>query len=273
MNTDTSSNMAVTFGPFLALADIPHLSSLPRLLPSDLELQNKRIKVDYSRVFIVTYKGKDHIMKNFQLECKTESNQTLADAWDEECSSNDQSDELPSRRLQNEIKAYELLAKNGSTLGPKLVAFICGRDTNQVIGFVCEKVEGWEFRERDSESCRQNLVKLHELGVMHGDLGECNSNLLITEQGPRFFDFEYARFLDDESVSPQDFENYKKRELEDLTRMWNLGGRVVEGRVGENGCDMFKLNLQVFKILNLTIEKILVNGSCYFPEHHNRYTF
>lgn len=70
-----------------------------------------------------------------------------------------------------------------------------------------EKIEGRPASFHDLSICETALEKLHELGLVHGDVNRYN--VLITEEGVKVLDFE--RLL--ENASPDSM----RKELEKCT--------------------------------------------------------
>ena len=56
----------------------------------------------------------------------------------------------------------------------------------------------------DLEACQQALAKLHNLGVLHGDVVECN--ILITSKGVALIHSSTARKSDDSSAFEEEME-------------------------------------------------------------------
>ncbi|KAM3447062.1 hypothetical protein MY3296_009106 [Beauveria thailandica] len=94
------------------------------------------------------------------------------------------------KALEREVKAYHKL--RGSALAPALVGYVYEETHDRVVGFVTEEVIGHCPRDAaDYAACSVALHKLHESGLVHGDLNKYN--VLITKDGPRFIDFEQSR--------------------------------------------------------------------------------
>ncbi|KAK3293672.1 alpha-galactosidase A [Chaetomium fimeti] len=90
--------------------------------------------------------------------------------------------ELP--RIEQETRAYQLL--EGSGLAPRFLAHV--HENGRIMGFLLEKTEGRPASFQDLSTCETALGKLHELGLVHGDVNRYN--FLVTEAGAKLLDFE-----------------------------------------------------------------------------------
>lgn len=90
--------------------------------------------------------------------------------------------ELP--RIEQETRAYQLL--EGSGLAPRFLGHI--HENGRIMGFLLEKIEGRCASFQDLSICKTALGKLHELGLIHGDVNRYN--FLVTEEGEKLLDFE-----------------------------------------------------------------------------------
>jgi len=108
--------------------------------------------------------------------------------------------ELP--RVEQETRAYQLL--EGSGLAPRFLAHV--HENGRIVGFLLEKIEGRSASFQDLSVCESALGKLHELGLVHGDVNRYN--FLVTEEGVKLLDFERLR----ENASPESM----SKELENL---------------------------------------------------------
>lgn len=170
-----SSTADENFGlPELTLEDRAFVANLPRHNHSELKtlIKNELPSTGTKKVSEINYKGTPHIMKTYGLQ-----------------------DASFSRNLVNEIRAYRLLSAKQSQVGPALLAFVHeSHNSKRVMGFVMQKFVGRQDIPSDRQACLDNLARLHSCGFVHWDLENMGVNLLITSQGPRFFDFEHARF-------------------------------------------------------------------------------
>ncbi|KAI5868245.1 alpha-galactosidase A [Durotheca rogersii] len=108
--------------------------------------------------------------------------------------------ELP--RIEQETRAYQLL--EGSGLAPRFLAHV--HESGRIVGFLLEKIEGRSASFQDLSICETALGKLHELGLVHGDVNRYN--FLVTEEGVKLLDFERLQ----ENASP----NSMSKEMECL---------------------------------------------------------
>lgn len=108
--------------------------------------------------------------------------------------------EIP--RAEQETRAYQLL--EGSGLAPRFLAHV--HENGRIVGFLLEKTEGRSASIQDLSACETALGKLHELGLVHGDVNRYN--FLVTEEGVKLLDFERLR----ENASPESM----SKELENL---------------------------------------------------------
>jgi len=108
--------------------------------------------------------------------------------------------ELP--RIRQETRAYQLLEGRG--LAPRFLAHL--HENGRIMGFLLEKLEGRSASIQDLDVCETALGKLHELGLVHGDVNRYN--FLVTEEGAKLIDFEHLQ----EDASPESM----RRELEKL---------------------------------------------------------
>ncbi|KAK6952841.1 hypothetical protein Daesc_005135 [Daldinia eschscholtzii] len=108
--------------------------------------------------------------------------------------------EIP--RIEQETRAYQLL--EGYGLAPRFLAHV--HENGRIVGFLLEKIEGRSASLRDLSFCKTALKKLHELGLVHGDVNRYN--FLVTEEGVKLLDFEHLR----ENASPESM----SKELESL---------------------------------------------------------
>lgn len=92
--------------------------------------------------------------------------------------------EVPS--IEQETRAYQLL--EGKGLAPRFLGHIY-ENNGRIMGFLLEKVEGRSASLQDLNVCATSLRKLHDLGLLHGDVNRYN--FLITERGATMLDFEH----------------------------------------------------------------------------------
>jgi RIO-like serine/threonine protein kinase len=92
----------------------------------------------------------------------------------------------------------------GSGLVPRFLAHV--HENGRIVGFLLEKIERRSASLQDLSVCEAALGKLHELGLVHGDVNRYN--FLVTEEGVKLLDFERLQ----ENASPE----LMRRELESL---------------------------------------------------------
>lgn len=124
--------------------------------------------------------------------------------------------EYELKYMTREVTAYDILRRRGCALIPNITAYVYERTEEQVIGFICEELEGDPAGPDDYEECKRSLQKFHSYGVLHGDLNRYN--IIITTAGPRFIDLENATLDTDKSLSKQDFLRLQEEELEGLEK-------------------------------------------------------
>ncbi|KAJ5958762.1 uncharacterized protein N7479_005912 [Penicillium vulpinum] len=108
--------------------------------------------------------------------------------------------EIP--RIEQETRAYQLL--EGSGLTPRFLGHI--HENGRIMGLLLEKIEGRPASFQDLSICETAVKKLHELGLVHGDVNRYK--FLVTDDGIKLLDFE--SFL--ENASPESMH----KELENL---------------------------------------------------------
>ena len=93
--------------------------------------------------------------------------------------------EIP--RVERETRAYQLLQQKDSELAPRFLGHI--REGDRVIGFLLEKLEGKRHADiSDLHECETALHRLHNLGLLHGDVNR--HNFLVNHDGIKLIDFE-----------------------------------------------------------------------------------
>ena len=91
------------------------------------------------------------------------------------------------------------------------------RSKEQIIGFICEELQGRFAEPGDYDQCRDALQKLHSYGCVHGDLNKFN--IIITANGPRFIDFEKSML--DTNLSDAELTALQQREVDGLDEALN----------------------------------------------------
>ena len=134
--------------------------------------------------------------------------------------------------MEDECTAYQWI--EGHSIGPKFLGHIT--EEGRVIGFLMERVadeigDARHATPADLEICRQALAKLHNLGILHGDL--VKYNILITSKGATLIDFSTARKSDDNFAFEEEMK-ILKTELCSNSDRGRPGGRFLEGRILEH---------------------------------------
>lgn len=133
--------------------------------------------------------------------------------------------------MEDECTAYQWI--EGHNIGPRFLGHIT--EEGRVIGFLMERVadETGDARHptpADLEVCQQALAKLHDLGILHGDL--VKYNILVTSKGAMLIDFSTARKSDDSSAFEKEKKSLEAQLCSESDR-GRPGGRFLEGRALE----------------------------------------
>ncbi|KAF5010597.1 hypothetical protein FDECE_3263 [Fusarium decemcellulare] len=130
-----------------------------------------------------------------------------------------------------ETTSYEWI--HGRGIGPAFLGHI--HENGRVIGFLLEEVPGARTAEpEDLAACQNSLRKLHELGILHGDINK--HNFLIRggdgEDGGEavLIDFETAHKCDDQDLLDAEYNDLQER-LEDTS------GRGGAGMASDSSSD------------------------------------
>ena len=118
--------------------------------------------------------------------------------------------------LTRELRAYHRLSQKGYTLSPRLLCYVFEREKSQIIGFICEELDGEFPRLVHLEACERALRRLHAYGIVHRDLNRYN--IIVTLDGPKFIDFEEA-VLDTNDKNQGNFLFEQQKEYKDLHRV------------------------------------------------------
>ena len=103
--------------------------------------------------------------------------------------------EIP--RIEQETRAYKILENTG--IGPRFLGHI--HEHGRVMGFVLEKVEGRPATVEDLSRCESVLRRLHDHGLVHGDINKYN--FIVQDDMVRLIDFEKNQFCPDDTESMQ----------------------------------------------------------------------
>ena len=77
----------------------------------------------------------------------------------------------------------------GHNIGPGFLGHVTEGD--RIIGFLLEKVKEWHYSIEDLGPCQETVARLHELGIVHGDLNR--HSFLVEGSRAKLVDFEVAR--------------------------------------------------------------------------------
>jgi len=80
----------------------------------------------------------------------------------------------------------------GFTFAPKFLGYVYEEIKSWVIGFLMEALNGRHPDMKDLEICKDAMLQLHAVGVVHGDLNKYN--IVIEGKKAKFIDFEVATF-------------------------------------------------------------------------------
>lgn len=103
--------------------------------------------------------------------------------------------EIP--RIEQETRAYRILENTG--IAPRFLGHI--HEHGRVMGFVLEKVEGRPATIEDLSRCESVLQRLHDHGIVHGDINKYN--FIVRDDTVRLIDFERSQFCPDDTESMQ----------------------------------------------------------------------
>ncbi|KAK4131534.1 hypothetical protein BT67DRAFT_408522 [Trichocladium antarcticum] len=126
--------------------------------------------------------------------------------------------ELP--RIEQETRAYQLL--EGSGLAPRFLGHV--HENGRIMGFLLEKTEGRPASFQDLSACETALGKLHELGLVHGDVNR--HNFLVTDAGAKLLDFECLRENARPGMMSKELENLRAELVDESGRG---GGFILHG--------------------------------------------
>jgi predicted Ser/Thr protein kinase len=108
--------------------------------------------------------------------------------------------------MENETTAYQWIG--GYDIGPRFLGHLT--EEGRVIGFLMERIPaGRHAGPQDLEACQKTLSRLHDLGILHGDINRFN--FLICQSKAVLIDFDTA----------QKCNNLLLEELEDLSLRLN----------------------------------------------------
>lgn len=128
--------------------------------------------------------------------------------------------------MNDECAAYQWI--EGHNIGPKFLGHIA--EEGRVIGFLMERStdEAGDARHAtpaDVGACSRALTKLHQLGILHGDINKYN--MLVTSKGVTLVDFCTARKSEDTSAFDKEMQSLEVR-LRSDSRLGKPGGRFLD---------------------------------------------
>jgi serine/threonine protein kinase len=123
-------------------------------------------------------------------------------------------------RIERETRAYQLL--DGSGLAPRFLGHI--RENGRIMGFLIEKINGRSASFQDLSICETAVGKLHELGLIHGDVNRYN--FLVTEEGVKLLDFECLQENASTNSMRKELENVRAELVDESGRG---GGFIFHG--------------------------------------------
>lgn len=92
---------------------------------------------------------------------------------------------------------YSKLENTG--LAPRFIGHV--HEHGRVIGFILEKLEGREANIKDISSCQSALQRLHDIGILHGDVNRYN---FIVQAGTApLIGFEKSKYCNGTTPSMQ----------------------------------------------------------------------
>lgn len=107
-------------------------------------------------------------------------------------------------RINNETWAYSVIAKhqqshpNDPRVAPTFLAHLT--ENGRVVGLLLEKLEGSYASIKDQAECEEALRRLHDMGLIHGDVNRFNFMVDGTNGRVRMVDFEHASEFDEEQA-------------------------------------------------------------------------
>ncbi|KAF4502884.1 alpha-galactosidase a precursor [Fusarium agapanthi] len=125
-----------------------------------------------------------------------------------------------------ETTSYEWI--HGQGIGPEFLGHI--HENGRVIGFLLEEIHNARTAEpEDLATCQRSLQKLHDLGIVHGDINK--HNFLIRQDGDAvLIDFETAYKCTDLDILDEEYRHVKES-LEDTS------GRGGAGMASDSSSD------------------------------------
>ena len=124
--------------------------------------------------------------------------------------------------VSNRKLAHTRILEN-TGIAPRFLGHI--HEHGRVMGFVLEKVEGRLATIEDLSCCRSVLQRLHDHGLVHGDINKYN--FIVHDDKVRLIGFEKSQFCPDDAESMQnEVESLRGQLMEETGRGGGL--RFVE---------------------------------------------
>jgi len=108
-----------------------------------------------------------------------------------------------------ETQAYAWIEGHG--IGPRFLGHLT--EEGRIVGFLLERVEGRHAATDDLPACRAVVSKLHDLGIVHGDLNK--HNFLISESRVVLLDFETAKRSEDTDATDRELRKLEEQLLDE----------------------------------------------------------
>lgn len=122
-------------------------------------------------------------------------------------------------QLDAETSAYQWIENH--QIGPKFLGHLS--EEGRVIGFIMKQITDYRHATPDDSSlCQPTLLRLHKLGIKHGDINK--HNFLIHDGRATLIDFDNSTRDNDAKILDEKFRALQK-ELWDTS---GRGGRTVE---------------------------------------------
>ncbi|KAJ6788960.1 hypothetical protein PWT90_04197 [Aphanocladium album] len=133
--------------------------------------------------------------------------------------------EIP--QLEAETLAYSWI--EGHKIGPEFLGHIT--EQGRVIGFLMSNIPQCRHAgPEDFSQCRDALIKLHRLGIMHGDINK--HNFLVSGGGVTLIDFDVAV----QRATTEELDRELQALMGELEDSSGRGGVIVESDPVENDC-------------------------------------
>lgn len=120
--------------------------------------------------------------------------------------------------LNDETKAYRWI--DGTGIGPRFLGHLT--EEGRVVGFLLEDLSEARHPEgKDLVLCQEVVTRLHNLGILHGDLNK--NNILISGERAVLIDLDAAEKCEDVKALQTEFDGL----LDDLKDESGKGGRTI----------------------------------------------